>query len=84
MISEFVAIRDHDHDPAYPPRSGRNLKSPVRIGERVWIGAKASVGRGVEIGDDTVIGGHAFVNRSVPANSLAVGVPARVVRSGLR
>jgi acetyltransferase-like isoleucine patch superfamily enzyme len=80
----MVSIRDHDHDPAHPPRSGRILQADVFIGERVWIGAKASVVRGVVIDEDVVIGAHALVNRSVPARSLAVGVPARVVRSEIK
>jgi len=46
----------------------------------VWIGAKASVVAGGGIGDDAVIGAHAFVNREVPECAVAVGVPVRVVR----
>jgi acetyltransferase-like isoleucine patch superfamily enzyme len=80
MIAELVSIRDHDHDPAHPPRSGHSLKSDLDIGERVWLGAKATVVRGGSIGDDAVIGAHGLVNRPVPASALAVGVPARVVR----
>lgn len=84
MLAEGVTIRDHDHDPARPPRSGAMLQADVVVGRRVWIAAKASVGRGVTIGDDAVIGAHAFVNRSVPGDSLAAGVPARVVRTGIK
>jgi acetyltransferase-like isoleucine patch superfamily enzyme len=80
MIAEFVSIRDHDHDPAYPPRAGRTLAQAVHIGERVWIGGKASVVRGGSIGDDAIVGAHALVNRPIPARAVAVGVPARVVR----
>jgi acetyltransferase-like isoleucine patch superfamily enzyme len=84
MLGEMVSIRDHDHDPAYAPRSGRTKQADVRIGERVWIGAKASVVRGVVIDDDAVVGAHALVNSAVPARSLAVGVPAKVVRSEIK
>jgi acetyltransferase-like isoleucine patch superfamily enzyme len=80
MLGEMVSIRDHDHDPAYPPRSGRSQQADVRIGARVWIAAKASVVRGGTIGDDAVIGAHALVNRPVPARSFAAGVPVRVIR----
>ena len=84
-LAELVSIRDHDHDPAHPPRSmGNTLQADVDIGERVWIGAKATVVRGGSIGDDAVVGAHAVVNRPVPARCLAVGVPARVVRTDLR
>ncbi len=84
MIGEIVSIRDHDHDPAYPPRSGRTVQADLHIGERVWIGAKSSVVRGGSIGDDAVIGTHAVVNRPVPPGSLAVGVPAQVKKRDIR
>jgi len=51
----------------------------VVIGRRVWIGANVTILPGVEIGDACVIGAGSVVNRSIPAGSLAVGVPARVV-----
>jgi acetyltransferase-like isoleucine patch superfamily enzyme len=84
MIAEDVTIRDHDHDPAMAPRSGRMLQADVRVGHRVWIAAKASVGRGVTIGDDAVVAAHAFVSRDVPADSLVGGVPARVLRQPIK
>jgi maltose O-acetyltransferase len=80
MLAEMVCVRDHDHDPDEPPRSGRVLTAPVVIGERVWIASKASVVRGGEVGDDTVIGAHALVNRPIPGGVIAVGVPAKVAR----
>ncbi len=52
----------------------------VWIGQRVWIGANATVLSGVTIGDGAVIGAGAVVTRDVPAHTVAVGVPARVVR----
>ena len=84
MLGELVSIRDADHDPSHPPRAGRTQQADVRIGARVWIGAKASVVRGGGVGDDAVVGAHALVNRPVPARSLAAGVPARVVRTEIR
>ena len=80
MIAELVSIRDHDHDPAFPPRDGHMLCEAVTIGERVWLGAKASVVRGGSVGSDSVVGAHGLVNRAVPTNCLAAGVPARVKR----
>jgi acetyltransferase-like isoleucine patch superfamily enzyme len=84
MLAEMIAIRDHDHDPAHPPLSGGMLVAPITVGDRVWIAAKASVGRGVTIGDDAVIAAHAFVSQSVPPDALAGGVPARVIRRDIK
>ena len=65
----------HDLDSKTPERT-----APVRIGDRVWIGANALVLRGVSIGDDVVVGAGAVVSRDLPPRCLAVGAPARPVR----
>lgn len=52
--------------------------SPI-IGNRVEIGAGAKVLGKIRIGDDVIIGANAVVVRDVPANSIAVGVPARII-----
>ena len=53
----------------------------ITIGERVWVGANCTIIGGVNIGDQVVIGAGAVVTKDVPARCLAVGVPARIVRS---
>ena len=53
---------------------------PVSIGQGVWIAPGCIIIQGVEIGNNSVIGTGSFVNRSIPANSVAVGVPARVIK----
>ena len=54
--------------------------NPVKIGRGVWIAPGCIVIQGVEIGANSVIGTGAVVNKSVPPNSLAVGVPAKVIK----
>lgn len=54
---------------------------PITIGDNVWIGGMAVVCPGVTIGDNSVIGAGAVVTRDVPADVVAVGNPARVIRS---
>ena len=54
--------------------------APVKIGNDVWIGANAVILPGVTIGDHSVIGAGAVVTRSIPPKSVAVGVPASVIK----
>lgn len=55
--------------------------SPIGIGDNAWLGGGVIVCPGVSIGADSVIGAGAVVTRDIPAGVLAVGTPARVVRS---
>lgn len=52
----------------------------IKIGNDVWIGAKATVLMGVTIGEGAVIGAHALVNRNVEPYEVVAGVPARHIR----
>lgn len=65
---------------ATPRRGGWESAEPITIGDNVWIGGGAIICPGVTIGDDAVIGAGAVVTRDIPARSLAVGSPARVIR----
>lgn len=53
---------------------------PITIGNYVWIGGGAIILPGVTIGDNCVIGAGSVVTQSIPANSIAVGNPCRVIR----
>ena len=57
-----------------------NISSPVVIGRNVWIASNVVIGPGVSVGDDSIIGAGSVVLTDIPARSLAVGAPARVVR----
>ena len=60
---------------------GRPIGVPVVIEDRVWIGARAIVLKGVRVGHDSVVGAGAIVTRSVPPWSVVAGQPARVIRT---
>lgn len=53
----------------------------VVIGKGVWVGANVTILPGIEIGDCCVIGAGSVVTKSIPPRSVAVGVPARVIRA---
>ena len=54
---------------------------PITIGANVWLGGGVIVLAGVDIGENTVVGAGSVVTRTLPANVVAVGSPARVSRS---
>jgi maltose O-acetyltransferase len=54
---------------------------PIRIGDNVWLGGGVIVCPGVRIGDNTVVGAGSVVTKDLPADVVAVGSPARVVRT---
>ena len=55
-------------------------QSPTTIGSGVYIGPQAVIQMGVTIGDRAVVGAMSFVNRDIPADARAWGVPARIQR----
>ncbi|MBC7799142.1 MAG: sugar O-acetyltransferase [Gemmatimonadaceae bacterium] len=57
------------------------MARPIRIGHRAWIGAGAIVLPGVTVGDAAIVGAGAVVTRDVPPRTVAVGNPARVIRT---
>ena len=61
----------------------RNLKANTHIGSRCFIGANAIIMVGIRIGDEVIIGAGSLVTKDVPSNSIAVGNPARVIKSGI-
>jgi maltose O-acetyltransferase len=64
-----------------PRRAKLETAAPITIGDNVWLGGGAIVLPGVTIGEDSVVGAGAVVTKDVPAGVVAVGNPARVIRS---
>ncbi len=60
---------------------GEGVPRPIIIEDGVWIGARCIILKGVTIGKNSVIGAGSVVTKSIPANSIAAGNPARVIRT---
>ncbi|RZU78030.1 maltose O-acetyltransferase [Micromonospora kangleipakensis] len=65
---------------AEPRRAKWEAAEPITIGDNVWLGGGVIVLAGVTIGENTVVGAGAVVTKDLPANVVALGNPARVVR----
>ena len=80
-IGEMVVIRDQNH------RYGNGIRiqdsgyetAPVRLRRNVWLGSKSTVLKGVELGENTVVGAHSLVNSSFGDNAVIAGIPARLI-----
>ncbi len=80
LIGHGVVLATLDHD--LDPLKWQMLHpAPIHIGKKVWIGANATVTRGVTIGDNAVVAAGAVVTRDVPANTIVGGVPAKPIKT---
>lgn len=81
MIASNAYITDSDwhgiYDRSLPPESA----SPVLLKPNVWIGDSAIICKGVTIGENSIVGAGAVVSSDIPANVIAAGNPARVVKT---
>jgi maltose O-acetyltransferase len=81
LLAPYVQIYTAHH-PLNPEvrLTGRELASPIKIGNNVWIGGGAIICPGVTIGNNTTIGAGSVVTKDIPSNAIAVGNPCKVIR----
>lgn len=79
-IAAHVQITTSTHDYNHRPYRNRRIDKPVTIGKNVWIGSGAIIMPGVTIGDNSVIGAGSVVTKNIPEDTLAYGVPARIIK----
>lgn len=81
-IAEMVVIRDQDHQhnlSEIPIKQQGFISKPIIINENVWIGAKATILKGVEISANSVVGANAVVTKSIVKPSVVAGIPAKEI-----
>ena len=83
-----VLITDNSHGDSTleslkvgPNRRKVTTKGPIKIGDNVWLGDNVCVLPGVTIGDGAVVGSNSVVTKNIPAYSIAVGCPAKVIKT---
>jgi acetyltransferase-like isoleucine patch superfamily enzyme len=84
LIASRTTILCHEH----VKRDEKNPKNPwvtnTYIGKNCFIGIGAMILPGVKIGDEVIIGAAAVVTKDIPSNSVAVGNPARVIKTNIK
>jgi acetyltransferase-like isoleucine patch superfamily enzyme len=84
LFGDDVYVCDFDHRAdslALPIKDQGIVKSPVRIGDDVWLGTKVVITRGSDIGAHSVVGASAVARGVYPPRSVVVGQPGRVVKT---
>lgn len=84
LIASGTTILTHEH--VYRNSNEHDMPYVVdtHIGERCFIGVGSMILPGVTIGNECIIGAGSVVTKDIPANSMAVGVPAKIIRFGIR
>tara|TARA_B110000046_G_C12998062_1_gene400943 strand:- start:1672 stop:2235 length:564 start_codon:yes stop_codon:yes gene_type:complete len=83
-LAEFVVIRDQDHKFNFSnnPIGEQGYESaPVVIESNVWVGAKATILKGVIVGRNSVVGAHSLVNKNIDSCTLVAGIPAKEIKT---
>jgi acetyltransferase-like isoleucine patch superfamily enzyme len=83
LISFRVTVMDQTHVAGWgvnPVTSGTTVPSPVKIGDRCYVGCGVVIMAGVELGANCVIGANSVVTKSFEAGSVVAGAPARLLR----
>lgn len=81
LIGDFVSIMDSDFHGIAPDqrRTGPVQTAAVKLANNVWLGSRVIVQKGVTVGENSIVAPNAVVTSSIPPNSIAAGIPARVI-----
>lgn len=79
MLGKQVMLHTSTHDYTKHPMWLSRIDRPIQVGSHVWIGARAIVLPGVQIGDYSVVGAGSVVTAHVPEKAIVAGNPARII-----
>lgn len=84
LIASHTMILTHEH----VKRDINDPRNPwitnTYIGNNCFIGVRSMILPGVKIGDEVIIGANSVVTKDIPSNCVAVGNPARIVKTGIK
>ena len=80
LIGQNVTLATLDHGFA-PKDRGTTYPTPIILEKNVWLGANVTIVSGVRIGENAIIAAGAMVTKDIPANVVAGGVPAKVIKN---
>lgn len=85
MFSNSIIVRTSDSHPIYDKLTNKRLNTAasIYIGNHVWIASGSTIMKKSKIGDGSIIGSNTLINKEIPENSLAVGMPAKVVKENI-
>lgn len=88
LFASRIYITDHHHGDTstssikkIPSERPLISKGKVKIEKNVWVGEGVTIMPGITIGENSIIGANAVVTKSIPKNSVAVGIPAKVIKT---
>lgn len=81
MLAANVIVSDSDWHGIYNRVRPFRCTKPVVIHNNVWLGERVIVNKGVTIGENSVVGAGSVVTKSIPANTVAAGNPARIIKT---
>jgi len=81
MLSRNINILTSDGHPIYQNGIRINPAQSISINNHVWLADDVTILKGVTIGEGSIVGIHSLVSKSIPEHSIAVGVPAKVIKS---
>lgn len=83
MLSRNAKLMTSDGHPIYQDKKIINSAKDIILGDRVWIADDVTILKGVEVGANSVVGIGSVLTKSIPAGSIAVGNPAKVIKEGI-